>query len=278
MVKKNNAFPTLKRDQKFVPLGVDNPNHLTKIQINEFNKKGYIFPINIFGQKEVDSCREYFNQLLYSAMSNGFNQYEINGWHMHCVGIYDIVTDNRILNFVEDLLGNNIILWGTHFFVKLPKDGKCVSWHQDASYWPLTPSKTVTVWLAIDDATESNGAMKFIPRSHLHSQLEFVDSEPEDNNVLYQKVPDAEKFGDPPVFVTLKAGQISLHTDWLLHGSDYNLTSSRRCGLTMRFVSADVRAHLGWNKNSLICRGSDPSGHWSNSLRPTGENIPIKVR
>ena len=38
----------------------------------------------------------------------------------------------------------------------MPHDGKAVAWHQDASYWPLSPSKTVTVWLAIDDADVDN--------------------------------------------------------------------------------------------------------------------------
>ena len=46
---------------------------------------------------------------------------------------------------VEDIVGPNIIAWGTHFFCKMPNDPKVVPWHQDASYWPLTPSKTVTV-------------------------------------------------------------------------------------------------------------------------------------
>ena len=157
----------------------------------------------------------------------------------------------------------------------MPKDGKLVSWHQDASYWPLTPSKTVTVWLAIDDADEKNGAMKFIPRSHLHAQLEFEDSVSDDNNVLYQKVTEAEKFGDPPVSVILKAGQISLHSDWLLHGSGYNNSFKRRCGLTMRFASSEVKAYLGWNKNSIICKGTDKSGHWNNIPRPTQNNSDI---
>ena len=48
----------------------------------------------------------------------------------------------------------------------MPGDGKTVSWHQDASYWPLTPSKSVTLWLAIDDADTENAAMRVIPGSH----------------------------------------------------------------------------------------------------------------
>ena len=65
-----------------------------------------------------------------------------------------------------------MIAWGSHFFCKMPGDGKRVSWHQDASYWPLTPSKAVTVWLAIDDADAENACMR------LHSR--FARARPPD--------------------------------------------------------------------------------------------------
>ena len=42
---------------------------------------------------------------------------------------------------------------------------------QDAYYWPLTPSKCVTVWVAIDDIDEDNGPMQFVPGSHLHGPI-----------------------------------------------------------------------------------------------------------
>merc|ERR1712181_12159 len=34
-----------------------------------------------------------------------------------------------------------------------------VPWHQDSQYWPLTPMKEATLWIALDDVTEENGAM-----------------------------------------------------------------------------------------------------------------------
>ena len=57
---------------------------------------------------------------------------------------------------------------------------------------PLTPSKVVTVWLAIDDADEENSAMKVIPGSHLGGQIPFEHSTAEENNVLGQSVHQAE--------------------------------------------------------------------------------------
>ena len=85
--------------------------------------------------------------------------------------------------------------------------------------------------------------------------------------MLNQTVTDVEKLGEP-VNVELKAGEISIHSDLLRHGSEANESSRRRCGLTLRYCPADVRAELGWNAKGVIVSGSDESGHWANSPRP----------
>jgi ectoine hydroxylase-related dioxygenase (phytanoyl-CoA dioxygenase family) len=169
--------------------------------------------------------------------------------------------------YVKDLLGENVIGWGSHFFCKMPGDGRRVAWHQDSSYWPLTPSKAVTAWLAIDDASVENACMRYIPASHRLGHLTYTLSENDEANVLNQTVADVEKLGEP-VDVELKAGEISIHSDLLLHGSEANQSSRRRCGLTLRYCPADVRAGLGWNAKGVIVSGEDQSGHWANPARP----------
>ena len=74
--------------------------------------------------------------------------------------------------------------------------------------------------------------------------------------------------GGTPVDDELKAGQISVHSDLLLHGSAANESDRRRCGLTLRYCAADVRAHMGWNEKGVIVSGQDTSGHWPNPPRP----------
>jgi ectoine hydroxylase-related dioxygenase (phytanoyl-CoA dioxygenase family) len=152
----------------------------------------------------------------------------------------------------------------------MPHDGKKVAWHQDASYWPLTPSKTATVWLAIDDADCENACMRFLSGSHHHGKENFRPSDPAEHNVLNQTIENVERFGEP-VDVELKAGEISVHSDLLLHGSEANNSDRRRCGLTLRYCAADVRAGLGWNAKGIIVSGSDPRGHWANPPRPERE-------
>ena len=92
--------------------------------------------------------------------------------------------------------------------------------------------------------------------------------------MLNQTVCDPRKYGEAPVALAMRAGQISLHADLLLHGSEPNRSTRRRCGLTMRFVPSDVRAHNGWHKSAIICRGSNPEGHWGHHPRPAGDEMP----
>ncbi|MDE2724570.1 MAG: phytanoyl-CoA dioxygenase family protein, partial [Gemmatimonadota bacterium] len=158
-----DALPGMKRELKFYPAKNNAPKKLTRAQIQQFNEKGYLFPLDVFSQKETEANRAYFDKLMGKAQAAGKNSYSINGWHRSCKGIYDLLVDNRILDYVEDLLGPNLVSRMTHYFSKMPGDGKKVAFHQDASYWPLTPSKTVTVWLAIDDVDLANAPMEVIP-------------------------------------------------------------------------------------------------------------------
>lgn len=269
-----NALPDLDRTLAFFPIENPHPKTFTETQVREYNRTGYLSPINIFTPEEVAANRAEFDVLSAAAQEIGHDGYSVHSCHVYRHAVHDMVTDARILNYVEDFLGPDIICWGTHFISKMPGDGKRLSWHQDASYWAFSVSKTVTVWLAIDDADEENGAMQIVPGSHLHGQIPFEPSAVEEQNILSQTVHDVTRFGSSPVSVNLKAGQISLHSDLLLHGSIPNTSTRRRCGLTIRYVPPEVRALNHWNQNSVICRGRDLSGHWADIPRPEKDGMP----
>ncbi len=268
-----DAHPDLNRTLKFFPVENENPLTLSKAQIQHFNENGFISPLDALSDDEIAQHRDYFNRLMDKVLDEGGNSYSINGWHTRSSGIHDLTTDPRILDYVQDLLGENLICWGTHYFCKLPGEDKQVSWHQDASYWPLSPSKTVTVWLAIDDASVENGAMTVIPKSHLHGQIAFERSSSDEKNVLSQTVMEPDLYGDSPVPFEMKSGQLSLHSDLLLHGSEPNTSDRRRCGLTVRFVPPEVKAANNWNQRAIIARGIDLSGHWVHNPRPEEDII-----
>ncbi len=270
VIPDDNELDRLKRDLTFHPADASKAKTLSAEQVATYNEKGFVRRFVVYEPAQAQEIRSYFDRLLEKTVASGGNSYSISTAHMKYAGVFDILTNPVIVNHVADLLGDDVVAWGSHFFCKMPGDGRAVAWHQDASYWPLSPSHAVTVWLAIDDADLENGCMKFIAGSHHSGHLTYRKSSPEEHNVLDQTVENAESFGSV-VVDDLQAGEASIHNDLLLHGSDPNSSTRRRCALTLRYAAAAVRAGSGWNEKGVVVRGQDPSGHWANPARPTVE-------
>lgn len=266
-----NPSPTqlaeLPRQIGFVPAANDRPEVLSKQQIDDYNAQGYLMPFSGLQGDEVRELRAFFDGVLAAFIELGRGSYAISTAHLRFKRIYELVRHPAIVGPVADLLGPNVVCWGSHFFCKMPHDGKRVPWHQDSTYWPLSPTKTVTVWLAIDDADPENANMKFIPRSHLHGLIDY-DETHEADTVLDLAVKNPHSYGGEELDVSLKAGQFSMHSDLLLHGSEANQSDRRRCGLTIRYAAADVTTWYGWHQKGILVRGVDPNQHWLNPPAP----------
>ena len=262
----------MSRDLQYHPVHNVHPSVLTGAQIDTFNEQGYLKPFRVYSDAEIGAIRDEFDGMIEQVMARGDHNYSIISAHLKSGMVHDIINEPRIVAYISDLLGDDVVGWGAHFFCKLPGDGKIVNWHQDASFWPLSPSKTVTAWLAIDDADTGNARMRFVAGSHHCGHLTYHMSEEAENNVLNQTVKDIGVYGTE-VDIELKAGEISLHSDLLLHGSGLNTSDRRRCGLTLRYCAASVRAELNWNREGVIVKGSDPTGHWADLPRPAVDNV-----
>lgn len=260
-------------DLAFSDVSNESPLRLSVEQIAHFNSAGYISPLNGYSSEDAKANREYFDSLLAQIPSD--NSYAINCYQARLSGLWDICTNSLILDYVQDLIGEDIICWASHFFCKLPGDPKRVPWHQDASYWYLSPAKTVTVWLAIDDADEANSAMRFIPGTHRNGNLDTKIAS--SNSVLSLETTgiseNVKSFSN-----NLLAGQFSMHAEMLVHGSFPNESDRRRCGLTIRYCSPDVKiTNDAWaaGVESIICRGSDRSNSWQHFDRPSDDRLVL---
>ena len=262
--------PMSDTDLSFAAVTNAHPAWLSAAQIDAFNQFGFIRPLDVFSEGACAANRAYFDSLLRQVPTTG--AYSINCYQARCAGIWDLCVTPRILDYVQDLIGPNIICWASHFFCKMPFDSKTVPWHQDAAYWHLSPARTVTAWLAIDDADEGNSAMRFIAGTHQRGRLAIAKSQGE--AVLELETVGAEALGTP-VSDCLKAGQISLHADMLVHGSLPNTSARRRCGLTIRYCPPEVGfTDEKWARSvePIICRGTDPYGRWRHRVKPSGDN------
>ncbi len=163
----------------------------------------------------------------------------------------------EILDMVEQLIGPNLILWGSMLFAKPPKDGMAVPWHQDGKYWPIEPLATVTVRVAFDGSDVENGCMRYIPGSHKSQQLERHDVAPREDFAIKQEMTDIDESSARDVI--LEPGQISLHDVYTVHGSNHNRSGKRRADYAIRYMPA----------SSLYDRRPDhPATVYANKMSP----------
>jgi ectoine hydroxylase-related dioxygenase (phytanoyl-CoA dioxygenase family) len=142
----------------------------------------------------------------------------------------------EILDVVEDLIGPDIILWGSTLFGKPARGGKEVPWHQDGEYWPIDPLATCTVWVALDDSTPENGCLRYVVGSHREKRLRSHLITDRDDLAFNQALDPAEIEGAEVVAVPLAAGQVSCHDVFTVHGSGPNRSGKRRAGLALRYM------------------------------------------
>ena len=266
-------FDGIERDFGFQAATADNLAALTTDQIDHFNAAGYLSPLPGLETDEVTQLRQYFDWLIQEVVSadDRRNSYSINQYHQVCGPLWELIHTPLLVDYVSDILGPELVCWSTHLFCKLPEDGMEVPLHQDANYWPFSPTKSLTVWLAIDDVDESNAAMRFVPGSHLKGDLAHTELPLDGSVVLNRRVLHHEDY-DNVILNELRAGEVSIHTDLLLHGSPPNLSERRRCGIALRYLAAEVKVASGaesWAHSAVHVRDGDPSKLWPNRPRPT---------
>ena len=206
---------------------------LTKKQIASYQENGFVIPdfkmpendLLDIENKHFDLIKDYPEYINYCPAillkDETFLKYCMNA---------------QILKFVEQLIGNHFALWNSSFFAKPAYNGFETPWHQDGQYWPISPLATCTVWLAIDNANEENGCLRFIKGSHKDKKLKQHSRNSKTNLTLHQELNKEELDESKKVSLILKRGQISLHDVYMVHGSKENKSPKSRRAMTMRFM------------------------------------------
>lgn len=235
---------------------------LTELQQKSYHENGYIIGLPpVFSPAEVKELNAGLDELT-KLLRPGEDAKEIREWHESSRFLYDICTNPTILDYVEDILGPDFYLWGSNFFIKPPRSSTTVGWHQDTYYWPLEPKISATVWIAFEDVDEANAAMQVIPGSHKAGLIKHSRSSDTDS-VLTLECERGQFREDSAVSLNLKAGQVSIHDDKIVHGSPANHSDRRRAGLTVRYSSTIVKCDLSVNPHftTYLCRGVDRYRH-----------------
>jgi hypothetical protein len=213
--------------------------------IQRYREQGYLVPPYRLPASILSEMSDAFDRLL--ARNPGFPSDVMLQPHLEVPGAQGVKGSEEwvkfakipdILDIVGQLIGDDLILWGMTVFGKPAKIGKATPWHQDGDQYPVHPLETLTVWIAIDDATTQNGCMQFIPRSHRQRKI-FSRHVEDDESLTVNIACDAEHFDENTAEnLELEAGQISLHDIYMIHRSTANTSARRRAALVMRIMPA----------------------------------------
>jgi len=241
----------------------------------QFADEGYVFPVDVFSSQDALSYRHELEALEARASGSKLgNKEQLNYPHVIFRFARQIACQAAILDAVEAILGPDILLWGSTFFIKEPHTESFVSWHQDLRYWGLDSDAQVSAWLALSPASEASGCMRFVPGSHCGELLPHIDTF-EDDNVLTRGQEAAVAIDDAEtVCVPLQPGQASFHHGKLLHSSGPNHSNERRIGFAINYIAPHVRQVVASEDFAMLVRGEDRYGNFQ-LVPPPDEDLSV---
>jgi phytanoyl-CoA hydroxylase len=153
------------------------------------------------------------------------------------------IYEQRAASIAEQLCGAGMTIDFDQILAKSPGRRDAVfGWHQDQAYWIDTDDRrTATCWLAVDDSTLENGCMQFLPGSN-HEPVRPHYPLHGDRSESHTLITDLRD-GDVMRAVPIKRGDITVHSEGVLHGSGGNSSAdSYRRAYILAFRSNDTVA------------------------------------
>ena len=240
--------------------------------VRHFNDMGYYAPIRALTTDEAADLRNRLES--FESSNSGLTAGLRNKPHLLFTWLDELVRHSGVLDAVEQVIGPNILVWGSSFFIKEPRNPSFVSWHQDSTYWGLEPPDIVTAWVALSESTHENGAMRIIPGSHKLDQAPHRDTFAANNLLSRGQEIMVEMDESKAVELPLQPGEMSLHHVRLIHGSEPNPSIKRRIGFAIRYIPTYVRQAAGMRNSATLVRGVDNYGHFEPERRPEFDLAP----
>ncbi len=246
---------------------------LTREQADFFHYHGFLFPIPALTPAEIATCLAGL-QRLEAEIGSPVADADIK-WRSHAYAhspwFNDLIRHPRILDAIEDVIGPDILVWTSTFFIKEPHSPTFAAWHQDGTYFGLEPKEQVCAWVALTDASEEAGCMEALssrgaPRQLHHAALGLANSINRAGQTIMQPFDDAK-----PVAMVLRAGQFSLHHELAVHRSAPNNASHRRIGIGLNYIPTRVRVDSPVRLKAMLVRGEDRYGHFDLIDPPAAE-------
>jgi ectoine hydroxylase-related dioxygenase (phytanoyl-CoA dioxygenase family) len=208
-------------------------NKLSRRQLTQYERQGVVFPVKALSSEEVT----YFNGEFEAIIKGCGVRRRLLNLHLFFEWAYRLVTHDAVLDAIQDVIGEDILIYSTLVFYKPPQDSGYVSWHQDSVYSGLHLTPSVSAWIALTRSDSANGCMRVIPKSHKGGPLTHINVGDESNLLRRGEQVATVVDEDEALDVVLQPGEMSLHHSTIVHGSNPNVSGEPRLGFIVRFVT-----------------------------------------
>lgn len=159
--------------------------------------------------------------------------------HHHRPFFRELAADPALVSLVEDIVGKGVSVYFSQIFFKPPQGGGPKPAHQDSFYFgPSDPEGLVTAWVALDDADEENGCLRYGHATHLGEI--FPHAAPQDRPFDLQISEDIVATLDMRP-APVPRGGVSFHHGGTVHRSADNRSQRWRRACALHYVRNDVR-------------------------------------
>ncbi|MEJ0018871.1 MAG: phytanoyl-CoA dioxygenase family protein [Acetobacteraceae bacterium] len=246
---------------------------LTREQVESYRYNGFLYPIPALTPDEIATYLAGVERLeaeLGCPIAAADVKWRSHA-HFHSPWFADLIRHPRILDAVEDVIGPDILVWTSTFFIKEPHSATYAAWHQDSTYFGLQPKEQVCAWVALTDASREAGCMEQLsfhgaPRQYHHAALGLPNSINRAGQTIMEEFDQSGLTA-----MALPAGSFSLHHEMALHRSAPNNASHRRVGIGLNYIPAHVRLDSPVRCCAMLVRGEDRYGHFDLLDPPAAE-------
>lgn len=249
------------------------PASLSPKQIEQYQRDGYLFPVDCLTADEVRyyrGCLEDFERGQGDTFGRLPNLVRSKS-HLLFTWMDQLVRHPKVLDAVESIIGPNILIYHLTSWLKEPSEPSHVSWHQDGTYFGLEPAEQITAWIALTDSTEEMGCIKLLPGTHVIGQKPHDDTAIPGNLLSRGQTIRHKLDYSNYVLMPLRAGQVSLHHTHVVHCSEPNHTDRRRIGIGVSYIPTHCRLINDVRVTAALVRGHDDYGNFDLEPRPAGD-------
>ena len=220
--------------------------------LDDYERDGVVRIRSLFSPDEVRAMRENLERYQRDILP-GLERAEYtlepdgktvrNLWRLHKYDPYfEALAQRRdLLDLMSPYVHGEARCRGVESFNKPARVGSAVPWHQDNAYFCSLPPDVLTLWIALDPATQENGAVIYACGSQ-HKLYPHAPSGVQGNSFGLVGEPSSEfkQFQG-----TLEPGDALVHHCQTIHRSDPNRSDRSRTGLILVYEGTHIRTDPG---------------------------------